>query len=355
MAAREVLQQQQRGNQPPLGDGAAGRVGRRGRAGREHGEQLRQRGGVEDGRDEVGRGRVVEGHVGRHELVRHDGERAHRRRARGERGCVEQLQDGLQRAVRHDGQPEVSGGREVAEHRGGRGLRLLSRGGKERDERQMPARGEEDLCVARVDAQVGDGLYGALLHRLVVVQQQARHARQRAGVAQCVAVWLRVGERGDGAGGVRHDGGLAAAEHGHQRLDGDAQHVGVALVRSEGRYDAHHGDARRLRVGVERAAVGHASGLLPQVGGGEGADHVRERAETVEHLAGLVLLRERGEGGGGLGLRLEVGRGEQPHDGRDRVEIGEQRAPLVHVLHELGHGAHHVLLHGVRAHRQHVE
>ena len=114
--------------------------------------------------------------------------------------------------------------REVAEHRGGRGLRLLGRGGKERDERQMPARGEEDLCVARIDAQVGDGLYGALLHlvrvrvrvrvrvgvggrvrvrvrvrvgvrvrgrgrvrvrvallhRLVVVQQQARHARQRA-------------------------------------------------------------------------------------------------------------------------------------------------------------------------------
>eukprot|EP00964_Phaeocystis_antarctica_P086655 scaffold54889_cov44-Phaeocystis_antarctica.AAC.3 len=31
---------------------------------------------------------------------------------------------------------------------------------------------------------------------------------------------------------------------------------------------------------------------------------VRVRAEPVEHLAGLVLLRERGEGGGGLGLPI---------------------------------------------------
>ena len=44
-----------------------------GLAGREHREKLRQRGGVEDSRDEVGGGRVVKGQVGRHELVRHDG------------------------------------------------------------------------------------------------------------------------------------------------------------------------------------------------------------------------------------------------------------------------------------------
>ena len=38
VAAREVLQQQQCGHKPPLGDGGAGRVraGRRGRSGREH-------------------------------------------------------------------------------------------------------------------------------------------------------------------------------------------------------------------------------------------------------------------------------------------------------------------------------
>mmetsp|Transcript_39261 Transcript_39261/g.127018 ORF Transcript_39261/g.127018 Transcript_39261/m.127018 type:complete len:217 (-) Transcript_39261:2674-3324(-) len=182
------------------------------------------------------------------------------------------------------------------------------------------------------------------------MQQQLRHPRQRARVAQGVTVRLRAGEGGDCAGDVDSRLCVPRREHRHEWLDRDPQHVAVPRVCGEG---GDHADHRHARVRVGGAA---ARPVRPhRVRGGEGAGHVGESAEAVERLARCLFLRQRRDRLCGVLLRALLRRVEKSDDGRDRVEIGEQRAPLVHVLEQRRQRQGHVLLHRLASDGEHVQ
>ena len=71
---------------------------------------------------ELGGRRVIGWERGRHELLRHDGECADGCGARRQLRRVQELQNRLERAVRHERLTKLGGTREGAEHCGGGGL-----------------------------------------------------------------------------------------------------------------------------------------------------------------------------------------------------------------------------------------